>query len=123
MTLEFMKKIPNLVVLYEFLKHRCQRYVPCKRDFTLAFAKEVLAGRKKLLKLKEVNWIDKVPNWEETTTKIIWNEMRSKFPQVVEYFPKYPKTRLPEKSYLLNVMNTVVPDSIHKAVCDLKLKK
>jgi len=118
--LEFTKKVPNKKVLYEFFKNRCQKYVPCQRDFSIWFAKEILAGRKKLLDLRKVVWIDSVPNWKELSTTKIWKEVLTKYPGVNEYFPRFSKSRLPEKSYLLNVMNTVVPNSIIKVVQELK---
>jgi len=37
--------------------------------------------------------------------------------------PDFPKSRLPQKSYLLNVMNTVRPFSVISFIKDLKEKR
>ncbi len=50
----FTSKIPNLDALRDFFIHKCLRYCPNMRDMTTTFAKDVLKGKKKLLKLSEV---------------------------------------------------------------------
>jgi len=58
-----------------------------------------------------VKWIDQVPNFPELSSKRIWNEL-GKDSAINRYFPVYSKSRTPQKQYLLNVINTVRPESI-----------
>ena len=37
--------------------------------------------------------------------------------------PDFPQSRLPQKAYLLNVMNTVRPNSVIKYIKELKKKR
>lgn len=43
-------------------------YTPGDRDFTSSFGRKVLAGEKKLLELKDVNWLEKYPQDKELGT-------------------------------------------------------
>ncbi len=45
----------------------------------------------------------------------MWNELKTD-PNVTVYFPTYSKSRLPNKKYLLNVVNTIKPGSIISAI-------
>ena len=46
----FAKKIPNRSVLRDFLINKMELYCPSLRELTSEFAKDILAGRKFLLK-------------------------------------------------------------------------
>ena len=61
---KFLSKIPNLRTLRDFLINKGKFYVPPQRDLTSKFCKEILSGEKKLLKLKDVLWVEEVPNWK-----------------------------------------------------------
>ena len=69
---EFIKKIPNKAKLREFLVNTCHYHCPPNRDLTKKFTKEILSGKKKLLKLTEVNWVENVPLWPEFSAKALW---------------------------------------------------
>ena len=45
----------------EFFYNAGGYYCPPKRDLTARFCKDVLQGKKKLLKLNEVKWVEFVP--------------------------------------------------------------
>ncbi len=49
--------------------------------------------------------------------------MLGKDPVISKYFPVYSKSRAPHKQYLLNVINTIRPNSIATAVQKLKQKR
>ncbi len=68
----FTSKIPNLDALRDFFIHKCLRYCPNMRDMTTTFAKDVLCGKKKLLKLSEVLWVKDAPRYKEISSKAIW---------------------------------------------------
>jgi hypothetical protein len=75
-----------------------------------------------LLKIDQVKWIDEVPNYPELSSRKIW-EMLGNDPVISKYFPVYSKSRAPHKQYLLNVINTIRPNSIATAVQKLKTKR
>ena len=47
------------------------------RDLTCKFCRDVLSGKKKLLKTIDVKWVEQVPNWKEFTTRSVWNNVKS----------------------------------------------
>ncbi len=55
---QFMATIPNHTALRDFFTNRCRKYCPPSRDMTLEFCKDVLAGKKHLLSIELVKWID-----------------------------------------------------------------
>ena len=89
---------------------------------TTSFAKDILSGKKKLLKLSEVLWVNDVPRYREICSKAIWNEVKTD-DNLTVYMPDFPKSRLPQKAYLLNVMNTVRPNSVIKYIKELRKKR
>ena len=50
----------------------CHYHCPPNRDLTKKFTKEILSGKKKLLKLTEVSWVENVPLWPEFSAKALW---------------------------------------------------
>ena len=63
-----------------------------------------------------------MPNYSELSSKRIWRELGND-PIISQYFPAYSKSRAPNKQYLLNIVNTIRPDSISKIVQTLKNKR
>jgi len=61
---------------------------------TTSFAKEVLSGKKKLLKLNEVLWVNNVPRYKEISSKALWEEAKGD-KRITVYMPDFPKSRLP----------------------------
>ena len=73
------------------------------------FLKEVLAGKKQLLKKAEVNYIH-VPHYDEISVKALWPEVK-KDGDFMAFFPSvYPKGRGPPREYFFNILNTVMPE-------------
>ena len=103
---KFANRIPNRFALRDFFANKCQKYVPPKRELTMEFARMILSGEKQLLDLEKVNWIQDIPQITGLSTQRMWNELRND-KTVRVYFPNYSKTRLPSKSYLMNVINTL----------------
>ena len=68
----FLAKIPNMRVMREFWVRKGNYYCPPLRDINNAFVRLVLCGEKKLMKTKDVMWIEEVPNWREFSTKRVW---------------------------------------------------
>ena len=71
-------------------------FVPSMRDLTCKFCRDVLAGKKKLLKAVNVKWVEQVPNWKEFTTRSVWNNVKGNKKMTI-YFPDYGAKRLPER--------------------------
>ena len=53
----------------DFFINQGKYYVPPKKDLTSAFCRDILAGKKKLMKLNQVLWVEEVPRWPEFTAK------------------------------------------------------
>ena len=102
----------------EFFKSKMKWYCPPMKDMNVGFCKDILSGKKKLLKFAEVNWIENVPQWEEFTAQYVWNSVKNDR-TITCYFQEYTKT-FPSRDYLLNVVNTSNTDSVKKAVAAVK---
>ena len=86
--------------------------------FTKDFAKEVFAGRKRLLKMREVKFIN-VTKFEELSVKGLYDKFIG-LEGMKFYFPdKYPKGRQCDREYMFNVANTlyeeITTELIHHA--------
>jgi hypothetical protein len=57
--------------------NKAKKYCPPQRDLTSIFAKDILAGRKFLLDLDKVNWIEEVPTFKELSTQSVWNQLKN----------------------------------------------
>ena len=57
--------------------NKAKKYCPPQRDLTSTFAKDILAGRKFLLDLDKVNWIEEVPTFKELSTQSVWNQLKN----------------------------------------------
>ena len=55
------------------------------------FVKDVLAGRKALMKVKNVIFVKNVPHWEKLTASYIWNEVKGDS-AITRYFKDYQLT-------------------------------
>ena len=74
----------------------------------MAFAKEVFAGRKKLLRNEEVRRIT-WPNWAEVSVKALYDEFSARADTGI-YFPsQIAEGRQLDKEYFFNVLNSVCP--------------
>ena len=83
--------------------------------FTRHFAKEVLRGDKKLLKLSEVKFIQ-VVRYDELSVKHLYKDLWA-LSNMAQYFPnKYPKGRCCDRDYMFNVANTLHQDVVSEVV-------
>ena len=74
--------------------------------FTREFAKEVLRGDKKLMKLREVQFVQ-VVKYDELSVKSLYNQLVV-MPYMSQYFPnKYPKGRQCSRDYMFNIANNL----------------
>ena len=70
------------------------------------FLKEVFADKKRLLKLKEVKWIN-VPLYDELSVAKLWPLMQDDTNFMLYMPSKLPKGRSPDRTYFFNIMNTL----------------
>ena len=76
---------------------------------TKDFLKDVLQGKRKLLKMNEVRFIN-VPAFNEIAVKYLYDDVVQQNEMMV-YFPKkFPKKTQCDKAYFYNVWNTTFPE-------------
>ena len=74
--------------------------------------KDILAGGKKLLKLKDVDFIS-APKYDEISVKSLYRHL-IELDGMKDYFPnKYAKGRCCDREYMFNVANTLHPKIVN----------
>ena len=79
------------------------------------FLRDILAGRKRLLKLSEVKWIA-VPRYDEVNVLTMMAKFKDDAEVQMLIPDKLPKGRLPDREYFFNCLNTIHPAYMHKLV-------
>ena len=86
-----------------------QYYLPDETVVSKDFLRDVLAGKKQLMKKAEVKAVQ-VPHYDELSVRRLWPEMR-KDADFLSFFPsKYPKDKGPPRDYFFNILNTLYPE-------------
>jgi len=57
---KFLKKIPNIDIMIEFFTSKGKYYCPPQRDLSTQFVKDILSGKKALLKMADVKFVKNV---------------------------------------------------------------
>ena len=79
------------------------------------FLKDVLIGKKQLMKKADVRFIE-VPHYEEISVKALYPELK-KDGDFLSYFPdKYPMGKSPPREYFFNILNTLYPDYLNEVM-------
>ena len=79
------------------------------------FLKDVLSGKKQLMKKTDVHKIA-VPHYDELSVKALWPDV-SKDPEFTCYFPdKYPAGRGPPRQYFFDILNTLQPQYLKRVL-------
>ena len=79
-------------------------YEMCTKDLL----RDIFAGKKNVMKLKDVNFIQ-VGKYDELSVKQLYDKL-VKLPSMSLFFPdKYPKGRVCDREYLFNIANTLHP--------------
>ena len=90
-----------------------QYYLPDESLVTKDFLKEVLTGKKQLLKKAHVKQVE-VPHYDELSVRRLWPEMK-KDAEFLSFFPtKFPKDKGPPRDYFFNVLNTLYPEYLSR---------
>lgn len=83
--------------------------------FTRDFTKALFAGEKRLMKLKEVNFIS-TPKYDEISVKKLY-PILIEMEGMKQYFPdKYSKGRQCDHDYLFNIANTLHPKTVKESI-------
>ena len=70
------------------------------------FIRQLLCEDKQLMALNDMKFVN-VPVFDELSVKILFPHCRD-IPEIMSYFPDpTPKSRLPERDYFFNVLNTL----------------
>ena len=120
---ELYDHLKNHLQVSRFILHIIilQYYLPPYEMFTKDFVKEVFASKKKLLKLKEVKFIQ-VIKYDELSVKNLYSKL-VQLDGMADYFPSnYPKGRHCDREYMFNIANTLHEDII-KELVDHALKQ
>ena len=64
---------------------------PEVKDLSTEFVKDILSGKKALLKLSSVLFVKNVPFWEEFTARNVWNSIKNER-NMTKYFKRYNKS-------------------------------
>ena len=82
---------------------------------TKDFLKDVLQGKKRLLKMVEVSFINP-PLFDEISVKRLYNDVVQQ-PLIKDYFPdEFPKGCQCDRAYFYNVWNTKYPKQVKEAI-------
>ena len=82
---------------------------------TKDYLKEVLQGRKKMLKMNEVRFINP-PLFDEIAVKHLYHDV-SQQALVRDYFPdEFPKGCQCDRSYFYNIWNTKYPEQVKETI-------
>ena len=76
---------------------------------TKDFLRDVFAGKKKLFKKKDVNFVH-VPHFDELSVKCLWDDLKKDEEFNVYFQDKYADMRKPNRKYFFDIMNTVYPN-------------
>lgn len=77
-------------------------FLPPRKLISWHFISQVLAGEKRLLKMKEVGTIISLPKSKGSRVLDMWKEL-SQDPDFASYFPDFSLKRTIPRSYFLNV--------------------
>ena len=92
-----------------------QLLVPPNGSINRDFLRDVLSGKKRLLKVDSAKYIN-VPKYDEISVRNIFPKFKGD-PKVMVYLQdEYPKDRYPDRQYFFTVLNTVHPDYVSKII-------
>lgn len=86
--------------------------LPPDRLITWEYIRDIIAGRKKLLRTEDIVSEYVPPKLKEYSTADIWERIQAD-PRLVSYFPPC-RGKVPPKRYLFQILNTVTPDFVNQ---------
>ena len=106
----------------EFFVEEEKLYLPPDRDLTSKFCRQVLAGEKELFHSGAINRSIGVPNDAEIQTKILWDKVKNDR-DITRYLPDYSEKKVPNRQFLVDIINTIYPGVIKQIVIELRKQK
>ena len=79
----------------------------------------MLCGKKSLLNLKDVLWLEEIPRYKEICVKTIWDKAKTDS-NILRHFPDFKAKKYPQKAYLFNVINTIQPNTMMNYIKKIK---
>ncbi len=88
----------------------------------IAFLKDVMMEKKKLIHKKDLSVVDKaIPRFAELSVKYFWPMIKKDRVDLMRFFPDYSEKQLPDKTYLFNILNTEDSGSFESVLAQSKL--
>ena len=77
--------------------------------------RKILLEEKRFMPLEDVKTVN-MPKWDELSVKHMWPKMKA-IEGFMLYMPdRLPKKILPDREYFFNIMNSINPDYVQKAI-------
>ncbi len=110
--------------LHNWFQQDAGCYLPKLNKTPIQFLREVLAGRKGLLKKKDIDSVGTIPRLEEFNLKSLWQVVKNR-KDFMHFFPNIPEgsKTLPDRDYLLNVLNTIENKCITKMFAEARKRR
>ncbi len=110
--------------LYTLIRDHGGYYLPPISHTPVQFLNDVLLGKKLLLKYKDVETTGEIPRIEEFRVKSLWDLIKARA-DFRPYFPDIPDSsnKLPDRKYMMNVMNTLEADVITTVFAEAMKKR
>ena len=90
-----------------------QYYLPEQQAINKDFLRDVLSGKKQLLRKDEVRPIH-VPHYDELSVRNLYPQF-TKDKEMQQYFPDtFPKNKGPPRKYFFDLLNTIHPEYLHQ---------
>ena len=112
--LDLSSKWRSKTELYNLLTREGKVYLPPKQDSTQSFLRDVMIGKKSYIKWEEVKVI-KVPQYKGLTVRDILNFANRNI-HIDRFLPKYEYLKDPNREWLCNVINTIIPEKFQKYI-------
>ena len=90
------------------------RYSPSLKMLTKTMCRDLLSGRKRMLLLPDVQFVDQAERFRELSVVSLLEHAHRELPQVLDYLPDNPEPDRICRKYLMNIMNTLDPGLISR---------
>ena len=107
-------KCKSKAEFYNLLTTEGGMYLPPIQDSTQAYLRGIMMGKKDYIKSKNV-LVTKVPHYKNLTVSKILRFARSKG-DINKYIPDYKYNKEPNREWLWNVINTLIPEEFSEFV-------
>ena len=102
--------------VYHILATEGGVYLPPMQDATQKYLRDILRGNKLYVKCKDVKIVH-VPHYKGLRVKEILNYAKSKV-HILKYMPDYEYNKDPNRTWLWNVVNSLIPDEFKSFIAD-----